>query len=146
MIQFSNPRLVAVIEDYPLGGSKRGTATYRVEVDAKKGQRVSRVTTGKAKFTTYGTRCAIVDGSNGRTYVLQESKTWGHSIRVILSDLMHDATADMGGRTAYFRSEVIHADQGGEEAQAEHAMFRTLLALIEAAQASHSVKATPGSV
>jgi hypothetical protein len=135
MIQFSNPRLSASFTDWPLGGGRRGPCFFNVRTE-KRGARVERVTTGKPKYTTYGTRCCLVDGSNGRTYILQESKDYGRAIRVVMSDLMHDATGDLGTRTAYFRSDVITSDPNGEDAQKEHAMFRTLLALLDQAHAS----------
>jgi len=54
-----------------LGGSKRGTCKFWVEHNPKKGYRFCRVTTGKPKTATYGGRGAIVDGSDGRTYLIQ---------------------------------------------------------------------------
>lgn len=67
---FSNPRLVAEFQDWPLGGNKRGYCKFWVEFDKKRGYRVGRQTTGKPKFTTYGGQACLVDGSDGRTYVL----------------------------------------------------------------------------
>ncbi len=68
MLKLSNPRNSAIIEDWPTG-RKRCTATFTVET--KKGKyRVSRVTTGKPKKTTYNHRMCIVDGDDGRTYLI----------------------------------------------------------------------------
>lgn len=68
---FTNPRLEAVIEDYPLGGNKRGRCTFRVEHNPKKGYRFVKQTFGKPKADTYGGKAAIVDGNDGRTYLIQ---------------------------------------------------------------------------
>lgn len=92
MITFSNPRLEAIFTDWPLGGNRRGNCTFTTEFKPQKGWRVSRVTTGKAKTTTFGGRLAIVDGSNGRTYILQQSQ-YGPMITVTRSDFM-SATGD----------------------------------------------------
>lgn len=87
MIKFSNPRLQARIENYPLGGSKRGLCVFSVEYRRVKGYRFSRVTTGKPKTTTYGGKGAIVDGSDGRTYCIQHTAC-GSFINVWRSDFM----------------------------------------------------------
>lgn len=75
MMTFSNPRTVAEFNDWPIGSNHRGYC--RFEVETKKGkQRVSRVTADKngrlckPKCTTYYEKTIIVDGSDGRTYVL----------------------------------------------------------------------------
>jgi hypothetical protein len=46
---------------------------FRIEPHPKKPAtfRVTRTTTGKPKTKTYGGHAAIVDGSDGRTYILQ---------------------------------------------------------------------------
>lgn len=71
-IKFTNPRRHAVIENWPSGGN-RVVATFSVESDPKKGERVSRTTTGKPHKTTYDSRCVIADGDDGKTYILTES-------------------------------------------------------------------------
>lgn len=70
-MKFTNPRLHAEFTDWPLGGNKRGSCVFHVENGGKKGFRVGRTTTGKTKFHTYHRQCAIVDGDNGKTYILQ---------------------------------------------------------------------------
>jgi hypothetical protein len=94
-MNFSNPRLNATFTDWPLGSNKRGNCTFTVHDEGKKGQRVSRTTVGKPKFTTYGTKMCIVDGDNGKTYILQFNTKGINAIRVIASDLNHDAS-DIG--------------------------------------------------
>ncbi|MHC4372167.1 MAG: hypothetical protein ACYSW8_31570 [Planctomycetota bacterium] len=69
MLQLSNPRHGAVVEDWP-SGKRRVTATFDVEQDPKKGDRVARATTGKPKKTTYHKKMRIVDGDDGRVYLL----------------------------------------------------------------------------
>jgi hypothetical protein len=63
------------IEDYPLGGRKRGIARYRVTTEPRQGklQRVERTTehnnqVSKARKLTYGKRAAILVGADGRVY------------------------------------------------------------------------------
>lgn len=73
MITFSNPRLAADFPDWPMGGNKRGRCTFTVEYNPKRGYRFIRQTTGKPKATTFGGPAAIVDGSDGRTYLLQKA-------------------------------------------------------------------------
>ena len=68
MIQLSNPRTEATIEDWP-SGRKRVTAHFIVET-TKHGQRMARTTTGKPKKTTYYQRMVLCDGDDGKTYLL----------------------------------------------------------------------------
>ncbi len=83
-MNYSNPTLKLVIDDYPLGGSKRGPCTFEVQ-KSDKGERVSRLTFGKPKFTTYADRYAIVAGEDGRTYILADVRHYGH-ITIYRSD------------------------------------------------------------
>lgn len=85
---FSNPRLYAEFSDWPLGGNKRGVCVFSVEYRKGKGWRVLRTTTGKPKVHTYGGKLAIVDGSDGRTYVLQEAGSFD-AVAIIQSDLKY---------------------------------------------------------
>jgi len=76
MIRFTNPRLEATFDDWPMGGTKRGSCTFTVEHNAKRGWRFVRQTTfngrtAKPKTATYGGKAAIVDGEDGRTYLIQ---------------------------------------------------------------------------
>ena len=97
MLTFSNPRLRAEFTDWPLGGSKRGKCVFHTERKDKKGDRVGRTTTGKTKYSTYGGPVSLVDGSNGRTYILQKSPPiYGHSIGVSRSDFMNANEQDDG--------------------------------------------------
>lgn len=73
MITLSNPRLDAIIPDYPLGGNIRGKMHFWIEKNAK-GARFCRQSTGKVKTGTYGSDARIVDGSDGKTYFLVKSK------------------------------------------------------------------------
>lgn len=76
MVKFSNPRLVAEFTDWPIGGNNRGLCRFAVEDNGKKGKRVSRTTADKngrlckPKYTTYSDHQAIVDGDDGKTYIL----------------------------------------------------------------------------
>ena len=66
--QYSNPRLHAVIDDWPNGG-KRVRATFPIEEHPKRGQRAVRVTTGAPKKLTFAKQMRIVDGDDGKTYI-----------------------------------------------------------------------------
>jgi hypothetical protein len=83
-LTYSNPRMEAVIADWPLGGSRRGTATFKIEVNAK-GERGTRTTVdprngriSAPKLLTYASKMRIVDGSDGRTYIAAYSPNYGH--------------------------------------------------------------------
>lgn len=71
MLNFSNPRLVAEFDDWPLGLRQRGYCKFHLEYNPKKGWRFVRQTTGKPKTATFGGKGAIVDGDDGRTYLIQ---------------------------------------------------------------------------
>lgn len=92
---YSNPRMEAVIHDWPHGNHKT-VATFRVETDLKRGQRATRFTinpkTGKAnapKLLTYARRVRIVDGDDGKTYIIQLTD-YGH-ISVMHGDMKYQA-------------------------------------------------------
>ena len=119
-MKFSNPRKKAVIADYPLGRDKRGQCVFEVHSDPKKGERVSKTTTGKPSFSTYADRACIVDGDDGRTYLLFFAKDF-NSIHVSRSDFK-DARLE-GRNSAHF-----WGDSGGDAA-----LFAELKALVDAA-------------
>jgi hypothetical protein len=68
MTIYNNPRLTAVIENWP-SGSKRVTARFSIEADPKRGERAVRVTTGAPKKLTFARKMRIVDGDDGRIYI-----------------------------------------------------------------------------
>ena len=67
MLQLSNPRDEATVEDWP-SGKRRVTAIFALETN-RRGVRCNRVTTGKPKATTYYRRMVICDGDDGRIYL-----------------------------------------------------------------------------
>lgn len=75
MLTFSNPRCTAEFNDWPIGGANRGQCKFAVERN-NRGERVSRQTTNKhgvwckPKYSNYGKEACIVDGSDGKTYIL----------------------------------------------------------------------------
>lgn len=75
MTTYSNPRMQAMIENWP-HGNQRVTAIFTIEVD-KRGERAVRVTTGAPKKLTYARQMRIVDGDDGRTYIAERSM-YGH--------------------------------------------------------------------
>jgi len=114
-LAFTNPRLHAVIPNWPLGGKRRGPCVFLVEKDpkGKRGVRVSRTTTGAPKYSTYADAAAIVDGDDGRTYFLTYSKAYGC--------------------VGVSRSDFKNAEQASERDYATRARFAELLDLIQAA-------------
>jgi hypothetical protein len=82
----------AIIKNWPIG-SKRTTATFRIETHPTRGQRGTRFTidpkTGKPSATKrlpYATQVRIVDGDDGRTYLLEYSADYD-VITVMRSDM-----------------------------------------------------------
>jgi len=79
MIAYSNPRLEASFDNWP-SGRHQVNCKFTVEDGGKKGQRVLRQTTDKhgrwckPKADTYKLKAAIVDGDDGRTYILSASR------------------------------------------------------------------------
>lgn len=69
MTTYSNPRIAAVVDNWPTG-TKRCTATFRIE-RSPKGERAVRITTGAPKKLTYARKARIVDGDDGRTYIAE---------------------------------------------------------------------------
>jgi hypothetical protein len=101
MTAYSNPRMKAVIDGWPIG-SQRTTATFQVETDPKRGQRGTRFTidpkTGKPTATkklTFTRQARIVDGDDGRTYIAELS--------------MYGFVSIMKGDMK-FQAETIHSD------------------------------------
>jgi hypothetical protein len=70
MTKYSNPRMSAVIENWP-HGSQRVTANFEIECDPKRGERAVRITTGAPKKLTFAQKMRIVDGDDGRTYIAE---------------------------------------------------------------------------
>lgn len=96
-IQFSNPRKEAKFTDWPLGGNKRGLCLFGIEHNIRRGWRIVRTTeSNKPKLCTFGGRAAIVDGDNGRTYILQHSGHNDSFITIWRSDLLHEGTCFPG--------------------------------------------------
>jgi hypothetical protein len=94
LITFTNPRFYAEFADWPLSAGKRGRCTFRVET-SERGARVLRTTTGKAKTTTYCQRAVIVDGSDGKVYILELAPRAGH-ITIRAGTLFNASPADIG--------------------------------------------------
>jgi hypothetical protein len=84
MPKYSNPRMRAVIENWP-HGSQRVTATFSIEQHPTRGERAVRVTTGAPKKLTFARKMRIVDGDDGRTYIAELS-VYGH-ITIMRGDM-----------------------------------------------------------
>lgn len=79
-LEYTNPRRHAVVEDWPLSANRRGRAEFTVEAKRGYGERITRQITdprrGRTfapKRGTYARAVRIVDGSDGRTYVISLS-------------------------------------------------------------------------
>lgn len=82
-MNYSNPRLEATFDNWPWG-SHRTRCTFKVENHPTRGERVVRTTvnpkTGldaNPKTLAFSTRQRIVDGDDGRTYLLCDSSSYG---------------------------------------------------------------------
>lgn len=77
MTSYSNPRRHAEIDNWPMGGSKRGIAIFDIEAKPGRGERGVRVTrdpagrAGAPKLLTFARKARIVDGDDGRTYIAE---------------------------------------------------------------------------
>lgn len=78
---YSNPRTYAAIHNWPMGSGKRGTAVFEIERRKGGGERAIRTTTGAPKKLTYAKRARIVDGSDGKTYIAEDTGYGFYSIR-----------------------------------------------------------------
>lgn len=96
MTTFSNARRIAEFTDWP-SGRNRVQCKFEVEHNEKKGYRVVRTTTDKnglwckPKADTYNGKAVIVDGADGKTYILQNVPMYGF-IKVSRSDFMSEGT------------------------------------------------------
>jgi hypothetical protein len=98
---YSNPRLTAEFTNWPYG-ALRTTATFSVEKTPGRGERAVRVTidpkTGRPtapKKLTYARKVRIVDGDDGKTYLIE--KTLYGFVSVMRSDMK-------------FQHETLHED------------------------------------
>jgi hypothetical protein len=94
-LTYSNPRMHAEIADWPMGGQSRGVATFQVEAKPGKGERATRTTrrdrdgrVGAAKALTFARKMRIVDGDDGRTYIIALTM-YGH-ITVFQSNMQYN--------------------------------------------------------
>lgn len=78
-----------------MGGSQRGIAVFTIEAKAGKGERAVRVTTSQLdrisapKALTFAVKSRIVDGDDGKTYVVTLTQ-YGH-ISVFQSNMQFQA-------------------------------------------------------
>jgi hypothetical protein len=79
-MQYSNPRMHVIVEDWPWGSDLRTTATFRVEVHPTRGERAARTTldpkTGRISAPhrlTYAHSVCFVDGDDGKLYILEDT-------------------------------------------------------------------------
>ena len=79
-LTYSNPRDAASFDNWPFGRTAKTLCTFAIETHGARGQRAVRTIidpkTGKAcapKTLTYAQRATIVDGSDGKTYILTRS-------------------------------------------------------------------------
>ncbi len=116
-LTFTNPRHAVEFDDWP-SGSARVKCKFYTEHDAKRGFRVCRQTQDKhgqwckPKTRTFTTMLAIVDGSDGRTYILEMSR-YGF-VSIIRSDFFnaYDSVFDTDPRHA----ELVGLVTSGQDA------------------------------
>lgn len=111
MTTFSNPRTEALIEDWPFG-RQTCKARFEVETDKRGMQRVARYTENKTrtgwnkpKRTTYAKQWKIVDGDDGKTYLVEFSNTYGARITVTPGTMKftHESVSIDGDEADRFR-------------------------------------------
>lgn len=112
-MKYSNPRLSAVIEDWP-HGARRCTATFNVETHPKRGQRATRTTTidgrtSKPKLGVYAPAVRIVDGDDGRTYIA--SLTMYRSISVMQGNMQFQAEHILDARHPAYTAALALFDE-----------------------------------
>lgn len=109
MTVYSNPRREAIIENWP-SGRKHVTARFWIEIHPKRGERACRQTTGKPKKLTYAPHFCIVDGDDGRTYLLHDSN-YGH-ITVMEGNMKfeHESEHPEGDRSKYNELSALLAE------------------------------------
>ncbi|HZZ98319.1 MAG TPA: hypothetical protein VFG51_00120, partial [Candidatus Saccharimonadia bacterium] len=90
---YSNPQTTRTIENWPFG-SMRTTAMFYVETDPKRGQRACRRTVdpkngrlSAPKKLTFADRMRIADGSDGRTYIIEDNTRSYDHITVMQSNM-----------------------------------------------------------
>jgi hypothetical protein len=86
--KLTNFRKGDIIENWPVGGSKRATALFSHESN-NKGQRIGRyIGSAKPKFSVYYTRVCLVDGDDGKTHYIGYSKDYD-VLMVMSCDMKH---------------------------------------------------------
>lgn len=90
MLSYSNPRKEVIIDNWPYG-NKRVQCQFMVE-ESKGKQRAVRITENpkggwnKPKKLTYARKVLFVDGSDDKTYILNQV---GHAISVMQSNMKY---------------------------------------------------------
>ena len=104
-MHYSNPRTESTIENWPTGRSTM-TAIFSIETHPKRGQRAVRIThhpiTGRPaapKKLTFARQARIVDGDDGRTYILELSMCG--SIHIMKGDMQYSHEHVMVGDARY---------------------------------------------
>jgi hypothetical protein len=111
-MNYSNPRMHAVIENWPNGFREKVTATFNIE-QTPKGERAVRTTTGKARKMTFSTKQRIVDGDDGKTYIA----SWHEHGSIIIFDglLKYSLEHAMRGNPRY--AELLPLFESSKEQQ-----------------------------
>ncbi len=92
-MNYTHPRKFATFIDWPYG-TERTTAVFKIETHPKRGERATRATLnpktqcyGAPKALTYSVKQRIVDGDDGKTYIL--CLTMYGSISVMQSNMQY---------------------------------------------------------
>lgn len=93
---YSNPRISATIQNWPMGGGKRGPVVFEIQRVNNRGERALRTSfdgmgrRSKPKKLTYAQQARIVDGDDGRTYILEDT---GSHLSVMRGDMKYSEEA-----------------------------------------------------
>lgn len=86
MTEYSNPRMNADFDAWP-SGKNRVRCSFHIERNAR-GERAVRTTTGAPKRLTFADCVRIVDGDDGRTYLMEHSLAYRH-ITIMKGDMKY---------------------------------------------------------
>ena len=76
-LTLSNPRRLYVAHNWP-SGLKRVTREFGIQIDDAGRERALTWTTGKPKYSKWCLHCRIVDGSDGKTYLVGLRRRFAH--------------------------------------------------------------------
>jgi hypothetical protein len=104
-MHYHHPQMTLTVKDWPYGRDVRTTATFVIETHPTRGQRGTRTTidpktgrTSQPKTLTYAQQARIVEGDDGRTYILEQT---GTHLSVMQSNMQYQHEAIFPGDARY---------------------------------------------